>query len=244
MSFSSSDFWNLFQEQSRKYGALRGFLRAFRKDLQRLQSRALLQKYLAPRYSARGIELGAGEQTIAPQGTLLTDAYREHAGANSRATEFFPAESIPYPDQTFDFVLNEHVLEHMPDVIKALREWKRVLRPGGYLFLFMPHPERTFDREREATPLQHFTQDFERQVTSEDDEHWFEWEEKVLKRGFATHYLPYDKETSLKQNLIHRHVFTPQSLNELLLQEKWTVCEVVERVPDRDDSFAIVAKKG
>lgn len=42
---------------------------------------------------------------------------------------------IPVADATFDVVYIQHVLHHIGDVEKALTEVRRVLKPGGYLFL-------------------------------------------------------------------------------------------------------------
>ncbi|HWQ67656.1 MAG TPA: class I SAM-dependent methyltransferase [Methanospirillum sp.] len=41
------------------------------------------------------------------------------------------AESLSYADQSFDLVINRHLLWTLPNPKKALAEWKRVLRPGG-----------------------------------------------------------------------------------------------------------------
>jgi len=43
------------------------------------------------------------------------------------------AESIPFEDESFDVVVNRDVLWTLPNPDTALREWKRVLRPGGRL---------------------------------------------------------------------------------------------------------------
>ena len=64
-----------------------------------------------------------------------------------------PGDELPLPDNSVDFVLSSHVIEHFPDPIKALKEWHRVVRPGGYLFIIAPHKERTFDRQRPRTTL-------------------------------------------------------------------------------------------
>jgi ubiquinone/menaquinone biosynthesis C-methylase UbiE len=49
------------------------------------------------------------------------------------------ATQIPFPDETFDFVICIEVLRylHRSDVDQALREMRRVLKPGGRMFLTM-----------------------------------------------------------------------------------------------------------
>ncbi len=42
-------------------------------------------------------------------------------------------------DESFDFVYSSHLLEHLPDHERALRNWWRVLKSGGYLILLLPH---------------------------------------------------------------------------------------------------------
>lgn len=54
------------------------------------------------------------------------------------------AESLPYPDASFDLVVGHAVLHHIPDVEAALREVLRVLRPGGR-FVFAGEPSRYGD---------------------------------------------------------------------------------------------------
>jgi SAM-dependent methyltransferase len=67
---------------------------------------------------------------------------------------------IPFEQNTFDVVLCNHVLEHVQDDIKAIREIYRVLKPGGFAILqvpfFNPVPDVTLEdhsiidkRERE-----------------------------------------------------------------------------------------------
>jgi ubiquinone/menaquinone biosynthesis C-methylase UbiE len=41
------------------------------------------------------------------------------------------AESLPFPDNSFDVVYSNGVLHHVPDMRKAFREARRVLKPGG-----------------------------------------------------------------------------------------------------------------
>ena len=47
--------------------------------------------------------------------------------------------SIQYPSETFDFVIANHVLEHVDDDLMALSELRRVLKVGGYAILQTPY---------------------------------------------------------------------------------------------------------
>jgi SAM-dependent methyltransferase len=46
---------------------------------------------------------------------------------------------LPFADGEFSLVTMKHVLEHTPEPRAALREVRRVLRPGGGLFIAIPH---------------------------------------------------------------------------------------------------------
>ena len=40
--------------------------------------------------------------------------------------------NLPFKDNEFDIILCNHVLEHIPDDIKAMQELSRILKPGGF----------------------------------------------------------------------------------------------------------------
>lgn len=46
--------------------------------------------------------------------------------------------NIEYPDDSFDVIYCSHVLEHIPDDVKAMRELRRVLKPDGWAILLVP----------------------------------------------------------------------------------------------------------
>lgn len=57
---------------------------------------------------------------------------------------------LPFPDNSFDVILCNHVLEHIPDDLGAMKELYRILKPGGWGIFQIP-------------------QDLKRTVTFEDD---------------------------------------------------------------------------
>lgn len=52
--------------------------------------------------------------------------------------------SLPFPDDTFDKIIFSEVLEHLADDAGGLLEVKRVLKPGGTLFLTVPNHNYPF----------------------------------------------------------------------------------------------------
>lgn len=50
---------------------------------------------------------------------------------------------IQYPDNTFDAIYCSHVLEHIPDDRRAMRELYRVLKPGGWAIIHAPIQRKT-----------------------------------------------------------------------------------------------------
>ena len=55
------------------------------------------------------------------------------------------AESLPFPEGSFDLVLGHAVLHHLPDLDRAFAEFHRVLEPGGWI-VFAGEPSRFGDR--------------------------------------------------------------------------------------------------
>lgn len=70
---------------------------------------------------------------------------------------------IEYPEATFDVVYCSHVLEHVPDDRRAMREFHRVLTPGGSAIILVPVTvDRTIEDPSETDPkerLRRFGQD-------------------------------------------------------------------------------------
>ena len=73
--------------------------------------------------------------TLSDLSSGMLDAAWRNLVVSGRAFQFkeIDAQSIPFEDETFDAVLANHMLYHVPDRPKAIAEIKRVLKPGGHL---------------------------------------------------------------------------------------------------------------
>ncbi len=82
---------------------------------------------LAQQYChGRGVDIGAGKWPF-PGARAIEDSETEDA------------YHIKEVDSSLDFVFSSHTLEHLSDWKKAMHEWYRTLKPGGTLFLYVPH---------------------------------------------------------------------------------------------------------
>jgi predicted SAM-dependent methyltransferase len=80
-----------------------------------------------------------------------------------------------FADESVDFVIANHMLEHAEDPIAAIEQLVRVLTPGGVLFLTLPDPRRTFDALRTRTTVEHVLRDHEVGPECSRQMHYEEW---------------------------------------------------------------------
>jgi ubiquinone/menaquinone biosynthesis C-methylase UbiE len=57
---------------------------------------------------------------------------------------------LEFPDNSFDVLVASDVLEHIEQESQALQEWRRVLRPGGHLLVFVPAHQYLWSRHDEV----------------------------------------------------------------------------------------------
>jgi SAM-dependent methyltransferase len=55
-------------------------------------------------------------------------------------------EAYNLPEERVDYIYSSHCLEHLPDWVRALDYWKTKLKPGGTLFLYLPHYNQEYWR--------------------------------------------------------------------------------------------------
>lgn len=72
---------------------------------------------------------------------------------------------------TYDFLISSHALEHCANALKAMSEWRRVIKPGGLMLLVVPRRQDTFDHLRPVTAFEHLLEDESREVDETDLTH-------------------------------------------------------------------------
>ena len=81
----------------------------------------------------------------------MLDEARKSLEAYADRVEFRPGEleELPLADEEVDAVFCNMVFHHVPDVVAALREIKRVLKPGGRMVVtdLLPHRESWMNEE-------------------------------------------------------------------------------------------------
>jgi ubiquinone/menaquinone biosynthesis C-methylase UbiE len=68
----------------------------------------------------------------------LNEGLQSEAWDTSRIDLVSDITAIPVPDESFDAILCTEVLEHVPEPSHALKEFARLLKPGGVMILTAP----------------------------------------------------------------------------------------------------------
>lgn len=104
---------------------------------------AKCRERLAPFCSGFGIDLGYGGDPIVPW-AITFDLPRPyaHEGEAPQNLAGDARDLSIFVDNVFDFVFSSHLLEDFVETEAVLREWARVLKPGGNLVLYCPDERR------------------------------------------------------------------------------------------------------
>lgn len=80
------------------------------------------------------VELGH-KVTAVDVSTEMLDRARGNVDASDGQVRFLKADvaDLPLPDDHFDMIISRYVVWTLPDPSRAVREWRRVLKPGGRL---------------------------------------------------------------------------------------------------------------
>lgn len=177
-------------------------------------NRQTLSKYLKD----SGLEIGPGPHPWpVTEGTKVT-----YIGNEKRPNEHLDVVDdgellITIDDNSQDFVVSSHVLEHFPSPLNALETWYRVLKSGGYVVMAVPNKDETFDKPRRITPLNELVSAYNTELGRRwfGVRQWLEW-------GKLFHKLEGDElsnwvDLNMSQNKnIHFPVWDPPTYKEFI----------------------------
>lgn len=109
-----------------------------------------------------GVNIGCGDRPIHPS-LLGVDAHKgEWALGDPSAGTFTSlahlrgwARELPFKEESIDFIVALHVLEHEPDPIATVLHWLDVVKPGGGIGIIVPDWRYTWDARRDRHPWSH-----------------------------------------------------------------------------------------
>jgi len=118
---------------------------------------------------------------------------------------------LPFADGTFDAVLCNHVLEHVPDDRRAMAELRRVLRPSGWAILQSPvdnRLERTLEDPTVTDPAER-----ERLFGQKDHVRQYgrDYATRLRDAGFAVEQIRFD--AIADATLARRHALLPEAVH-------------------------------
>jgi SAM-dependent methyltransferase len=159
---------------------------------------------------------------------FYADAQGAMCGEYAEIDKVGDANNIPFGDRELDYVISSHVTEHIPNLIGAFLEWKRVLKPGGIVFMIFP--------KRDALP-----EDAERPVTALEE----------FIKAYEENHVPYPSMNSTSQKQRgrgHYWIFTLESMLNVIdwcnqsLDLGWEIVETEETDSKVGNGHTIVAR--
>lgn len=142
------------------------------------------------------------------------------------------AETLtPIPDNSFDFVISNHVIEHLANPLLSIENMFRVVKPNGILFITVPDMTTTFDKDRAITSVNHIFNDYKGKDTLK--EHYAEWYSIVEPKRVVGDFDSFVSEQIAKETSIHIHTFIEYTVYSLfhrfIIENKTGKIEMIAR---------------
>jgi GT2 family glycosyltransferase/SAM-dependent methyltransferase len=229
---------NLFGIQVIKKVRVTGYSKPKKSDMK------LAYKYCI----GKGVEIGPGSNRFPNIQTVTVDFVDEFKNRIYPKPDYIgTAYDLHYfNDKSRDFVINSHLLEHLLNPIRAIKEWMRILRHGGHLLMIIPDKNlipHKFDNKAEETPLRDLILRYEQNLTETLDDNP---KTSCLGNPENAEFDPRGK-----PGWRHYNYWTSKSIVEFLVYLGLEVVEVVEAKEKNTgmdvyryswDDFTVVAK--
>lgn len=146
-------------------------------------------------------------------------------------------------NETYDFCFSSHCLEHIANPLKAVIEWLRIVKEGGYIIMILPEKSVCFDHKRNISKFSTLLSQYEKDV-GEDDL-------STLPEILANHDLSLDPPAgdlgsftrrsldNYNNRCLHHYVYSPDLLGEIC---DYCNCEFVFTITRGLDIWFIMKK--
>jgi len=154
------------------------------------------------------------------------------------------ASLLPFiEEESYEFLISSHVLEHIANPLKAILEWKRVLKPESISLHLIPIPENCFDHKRPVTEFEHLLEDYQFNRGEEDLTHL---EEVLELHDHSRNSCDMTEEDFVswcsnnhEHRIMHHHVFNQELLTKCFEWAGYQDIHVEELDPV---SYIVIAK--
>lgn len=184
-----------------------------------------------------GLEIGAFHQPA----QLSSRCTVEYCDAHSREemVKFFPELRLPaeslvkvdyicdldtqglsiFQPAQFDFVILNHVIEHIANPIKIVAELFRITKSKGHVVISAPDKNFTFDKSRALTTYEHLLKEYQENVTTVTDVHYIDFLWAVRPEAFQESQVEFQRKLNeVKTRREHVHVWDSETFDNFLSQ--------------------------
>jgi predicted SAM-dependent methyltransferase len=145
-------------------------------------------------------------------------------------------------DNSLDFIICNHMLEHCENPLGTLRSHMRKLKVGGVIYLAVPDKRFTFDAKREITSFDHLIADDQNGPEASRLQHFHEWvrypmeiedpeqiEQKareLMEINYSIHYHVWDN-AAFQEFLVFARVYLQRSFEVEHVQTNRSMSEII-----------------
>lgn len=139
-----------------------------------------------------------------------------------------------FTDESLDFIVANHFLEHTRNPLGVIRNHLRKLKAGGTLLYALPDKRYSFDRDRPVTSFDHLVIDDRHGYEISDRSHYLEYVRLVDKLTDTQAIEAHATVLKNMDNRIHFHVWDAAAIREMFssaiayLEYSFSIVDVIE----------------